>query len=106
MGLTSEPDEQVTLLLGASQSITIGSGSTVLVEEGEGEVFGAVVARIDDCYAELTFTPPSKPRKVPLGMIVCSVGDESATMDLSSIPEYQPTPNIAPYRSRRVKAHV
>lgn len=106
MSHANEPDERVTLLLGASQSITIGPGSAVLVEEEEGEAFGAVVVRIDDCYAELTFTPPSKPRKVPLGMIVCSVGDESATMDLSSISEYQPTPNVAPYRSRRVKAHV
>ena len=102
----NEPDDRVTLLLGASQSITVGPGSMVLVEEGEGNAFGAVIVRVEDCYAELTFTPPSKPRKVPLGMIVCSVGDESATMDLSSIPEYQPTPSVAPYRSRRVKAHV
>lgn len=106
MTQANEPDERVTLLLGASQSITVGPGSTVLIEEGEGEAFGAVIVRIEDCYAELTFTPHGKPRKVPLGMIVCSVGDESATMDLSSIPEYQPTPNVAPYRSRRVKAHV
>lgn len=106
MSLASEPEERVTLFLGASQTITIGPGSTVLVDEGEGDAFGAVVVRIEDCYAELTFTPLSKPRKVPLGMIVCSVGDESATMDLSSIPEYQPTPNVAPYRSRRVRAHV
>lgn len=106
MTQANEPDERVTLLLGASQSITVGPGSTVLVDDGNDEAFGAVIVCIEDCYAELTFTPPSKPRKVPLGMIVCSVGDESATMDLSSIPEYQPTPNIAPYRSRRVKAHV
>lgn len=106
MSRAEDSDDRVTLLLGASQSITIGPGSTVLVEEGEGDAFGAVVVRIVDCYAELTFTPISKPRKVPLGMIVCSVGDGSATMDLSSIPEYQPTPNAAPYRSRRVKAHV
>lgn len=101
-----EPDEQVTLILGASGSITIAPGSMVLVEEDEGEAYGAVVTRIKDCYAELTFTPRGKPRNIPLGMIVCSVGDESATMDLSSIPEYQPTPTVAPYRSRRVKAHV
>ena len=106
MSQVSEPEDRVTLLLGASQSITIGPGSTVLIEESDGEAFGAGIVRIDDCYAELTFTPVSKPRKVPLGMIVCSVGDESATMDLSSIPAYQPAPNVAPYRSRRVKAHV
>lgn len=106
MSHANEPDDRVTLLLGASHSITVGPGSMVLVEEGDGDAFGAVIVRIEDCYVELTFTPPSKPRKVPLGMIVCSVGDESATMDLSSIPEYQPTPSVAPYRSRRVKAHV
>lgn len=102
----TDPEEQVTLLLGASQSITVGPGSVVLIEEGEGEAFGAVIVRIQDCTVDLTFTPHGKPRNVPLGMIVCSVGDESATMDLSSIPAYQPTPNVAPYRSRRVKADV
>lgn len=106
MGVVSEPEQSVTLHLGASHSITVGPGSMVLVEESEGEAYGAVIVRIEDCYAELTFTPPQKPRKVPLGMIVCSVGAETATMDLSSIPEYQPTPNAAPYRSRRVKVHV
>ena len=106
MTKANEPDDRVTLLLGASQSITVGPGSMVLVDEGEGEAFGAVIVQIEDCTAKLTFTPPGKPRNIPLGMIVCSVGDESATMDLSSIPEYQPTPNVAPYRSRRVKAHV
>lgn len=106
MTKANEPDERVTLLLGASQSLTVGPGSMVLVDEGEGEAFGAVIVRIEDCTAELTFTPHGKPRNIPLGMIVCSVGDESATMDLSSIPEYQPTPNVAPYRSRRVKAYV
>lgn len=106
MSLANDPSERVTLLLGASRSITIGPGSMVLIEESEGEAYGAVVVRVEECQVELTFTPLEKPRKVPLGMIVCSVGDESATMDLSSIPEYQPTPNVAPYRSRRVKAHV
>lgn len=106
MSAVNEPTETVTLLLGASQSITIGPGSMVLVEESEGEAYGAVVVRIVDCHVELTFTPVGKPRNVPLGLVVCSVGDPSATMNLSSIPEYQPTPNAAPYRSRRVKAHV
>lgn len=100
------PEGHVTLFLGASQSIIIGPGSTVLVEEAEGEAFGAVVVRVVDCSAELTFTPVGKPRVVPLGMIACSLSDVSDNMDVSSIPEYQPTPNVAPYRSRRVKAHV
>ena len=101
-----ESEERVTLLLGASQSITVGPGSVVLIEESEGEAFGAVIERIQGCTVELTFIPPGKPRNVPLGMIACSAGDEPVTIDLSSVPAYQPAPNIAPYRSRRVKADV
>lgn len=95
-------DGWVTLLLGASTRLTVGPGSTVLIEVTEGDAYGAVIVKIVDCEAHLTFTPPGRPRKVPLGLITCCVGDESAMLDLSSIPEYQPAPTVVPYRSRRV----
>ena len=106
MGQGKKSEQKVTLFLGASHSITVGPGSMVLVEEAEGDAFGAVIVCITECYVELTFTPPAKPRKVPLGMIVCAVGDETVIIDLSSVPKYQPAPNAAPYRSRRVKVYV
>lgn len=99
-------DGCATLLLGADASITVFPGSTILVQLPNNDTYGAVLVWADETTAELTFTPEGKPRKVPLGLVVCAVGDGSATIDLSSIPEYQPTPNTTPRRSRRVKANV
>lgn len=99
----SEADDgRVTVLLGASSRFTVAPGSTVLVEESEGDSYGAVIVKIVGCEAFLTFTPVGRPRKVSLGAVVCCVGDGSDTLDLSSIPEYQPAPTVVPYRSRRV----
>lgn len=94
--------ESTTILLGASMRLVVTPGRMVLVEEAEGDAFGAVLVEVVGCEAILTFTPPGRPRRVPLGTIVCSLGDKSATLDLSSIPEYQPAPTVVPYRSRRV----
>lgn len=94
--------EVVTLLTGASRHITITSGSMVLIRSGDRECFGAIVRKIKGNYAQLTFTPRTAPREVPLGLILSSVGDEPATLDLSSIPRYQPEPTVTP-RRRRVR---
>ena len=85
---------RVSLLLGADQSISIGPGDMILVEETEGDAYGAVLVKVDGCWAELTFTPPGRPRRVPLGVIVCSISKKSDNIELSSIPDYQPAPTI------------
>ena len=89
------------ILIG-TQSVLVEPGTLVLVRYGEAESYGAVIADLDECTASLTFTPEGMPREVPLGMILCSVnGSGGATLDLSSIPEYQPPPTRTPRRSRR-----
>lgn len=78
----------------------------VLVRQGENDAYGAVIVKVAGCSAWLTFTPKGASRRVPLGMIICSTDAGPATLDLSSIPRYQPTPTVTPYRSRRVEANV
>lgn len=104
----SAPPQSVVVRLGASRSITVGPGSMVLIRHGERDSYGAVITSIRGCSAYLTFTPPGKPRRVPLGMILCAVdpGSGPATLDLSSVPRDQPSPTVAPQRSRRAVADV
>lgn len=99
MPTAAKPESpEVVLTLGAKTApMKIGQGSMVLVRSGERESFGAMVEQIEGLYAHLTFTPRRAPRKVPLGCILSSVG-ESASMDMSSVPRYQPDPTVAPRR--------
>lgn len=92
--------------LGASRSITVRPGSMVIIRKGENDAYGAVIVKIAGCTAWLTFTPEGEERVIPLGMILCSTDAGPATLDLSSVPRYQPNPTVTPYRSRRVQAHV
>lgn len=92
--------------LGASRSITVSPGSMVLVRKGKNDSYGAVIVKVAGSTAWLTFTPQGEERTVPLGMILCSTDTGPATLDLSSVPRYQPNPTVAPYRSRRVQAYV
>ena len=78
----------------------------VLVRKGENDSYGAVIVKVTGCMAWLTFTPEGEERTVPLGMILCSTDTGPATLDLSSVPRFQPNPTVAPYRSRRVQAYV
>lgn len=89
-------------ILNGTQAVTVEPGALVLVRHGEDDSYGAVIVELRECTAALTFTPEGVPREVPLGMILCSIGgSEGATLDLSSIPEYQPNPTRTPRRSRR-----
>lgn len=78
----------------------------VLVRQGENDSYGAVIVKVTGCTAWLTFVPHGAPRKVPLGMILCSTDAGPATLDLSSVPRNQPIPTVTPYRSRRIDTHV
>lgn len=95
------PAEPVTrVMLGASRFIEISKGAMVLVRIGDDPPFGAMVAKVEQTSALLTFTPPGAPRRVPLGCVLCSVGAGDATVDLSSVPRYQPQPTVIPRRRR------
>ena len=90
-----------SILIG-TQAVVIEPGTLVLVRSTDGDSYGAVIVDFDECTANLTFTPHGAPRRIPLGMILCTTGgSRGATLDLSSIPEYQPTPDRTPRRRRR-----
>lgn len=100
----TEPEGWVTLRLGASRSISLGPGSLVIVQDTP--PYGAVIRRVRGAFADLTFTPEGRPRRVPLGLVTCSSNKATATVDPSSVPRFQPTPTNAPQRSRRVTDDV
>lgn len=92
--------ESVCLLLGSTQRILVRSGSMVLIRSGERESYGAVIVSIKGNWVHLTFTPRGAARKVPLGTVIASVGEGADTLDLSSVPRFQPDPTSAPRRRR------
>lgn len=98
MVATDERSKKVRLRLGASRHIDIEPGSMVLVRDGE-DTYGAMVRKIVGVTAHLTFTPEGRPEDVPLGLIVCAVA-KPATMNLSSVPRYQPEPSATPRRRK------
>lgn len=92
---------RVRVRLGASRFIDIAPGAMVLVRHGDNDSFGAMVAKVERTSALLTFTPVHMPRRVPLGLILCAVGAGDATVDMSSVPRYQPEPTVVARRSRK-----
>lgn len=101
---TLDPDgAAVTIRRGSLRSITIEPGSSVVVRDvvhDLDDAFGAIVTSVRGLYAHLTFTPPGRPRRVPLGCILASAPPAPAMLDLSSIPRFAPAPTTAPYRKR------
>lgn len=100
----SDPPGFITVRMGASRSVTVGPGSLVIIQGAP--PYGAVIRRISGPYAELTFTPEGRERRVPLGLVTCSAKQTTATVDLSSVPRIQPAPTNTPQRSRRVTDDV
>lgn len=97
MNAASSRAREVTLYLGATHTLLICVGSTVLVRDGERSTYGAVVSSLQGARAYLTFTPPKKPRKVPLGAILSATGRD-ALVDPKAVPKHQPIPTEVPRR--------
>lgn len=69
----------------------------VLVRHTDRSTYGAVVEGIEGPRALLTFTPPGKPRAIPLGLIV-SASTSDSLVDPDQVPRYQPIPDKVPRR--------
>lgn len=91
----------LTLDLGGERR-TLTVGTVVLVRKADKDCYGAVIRRISGVTIHLTFTPHGEPRKVPAGMIIATIGSKTspATLDLPSIPRYQPPASVAPRRRK------
>lgn len=91
----------MVLRLGATRSLNIRVGAVVLVRDGSTGTYGAVVSSLAGLHVNLTFTPPRKPRRVPVGRIV-SVSSGSDLVDPHRVPRIQPPATAVP---RRRKGH-
>lgn len=97
--------DSLTITLGPVHTITVRVGAMVLVRSQERDCYGAVVQRIEGMHVNLTFTPRGERRRVLAGEILSAFNDQPATLDLSSVPQYQPDPQVTP-RRRRAKVDV
>ena len=84
--------ETITIRLGSSRTIAVARGCVVIIEDDRG-AYGAVVQGLDDLFATLTFVPPGRPARIPLGQIVCAT---RRCVDPQSVPRDQPASTTLP----------
>lgn len=92
--------ESLTITIGPSHVITVTVGAMVLVRARERDSYGAVVRKIEGAHIHLTFTPRGERRTVLAGEVLSALSDKTATLDPSSVPQYQPGPQVTPRRRR------